>query len=161
MQEIRKTKEHAWLQRLIGAWTGEGDCDMGPGQPQQKWTVEESVCAIGDVWVLAESQGQMPDGSPSVMLITLGFDPDRNRFVGTFVGSMMTHLWIYDGELDAGGRILTLNAEGPSMAEGGKMAKYQDIIELKSDDHRTLSSQIQMPDGTWHKFMTSNYRRKR
>lgn len=161
MQELRKTKEHAWLQKLVGEWTGEGEANMGPDQPAEKWTIEESVRAIGEVWVQGESRGTMPDGSPSIMLITLGFDPDRNRFTGTFVGSMMTHLWIYEGELDAGGRILTLNAEGPSMAGEGKFAKYQDIVEIKSDDHRILSSQMQMPDGSWNKFMTAHYRRKK
>jgi hypothetical protein len=32
--------------------------------------------------------------------------------------------------------VLTLNAEGPSMAGDGKMAKYKDVIELKSDYQR-------------------------
>jgi len=161
MQEVRKTKEHAWLQKLVGEWTGEGDCEMGPDQPRQKWEVTETIRAIGEVWVQGESQGTMPDGSASLMLITLGFDPDKGRFVGTFIGSMMTHLWLYDGELDAAGRVLTLSAEGPSMLGDGKLAKYQDIVEVMGDDERTLSSQIQMPDGTWHRFMTSRYRRKR
>ena len=41
-------------------------------------------------------------------LMTLGYDPRKKRFVGTFVGSMMTNLWIYDGELDKDERVLTL-----------------------------------------------------
>ncbi len=161
MHAPKITKEHAWLQRLVGSWTGEGTAEMGPGQPPQAWTVEETVRAIGEPWVQAESHGTMPDGSPSLMQITLGFDPDRQRFTGTFVGSMMTYLWVYDGELDAAGRVLTLNAEGPSMTGEGKMAKYQDIVELIGDDERLLTSQIQLPDGSWQKFMTARYRRKR
>jgi len=159
--EVAKTKEHAWLQRIVGEWTGEGTAEMGPGQPTQTFNVEESVRPIGDVWIQGEGRGKMPDGTPSTTLVTLGFDPDRKRFVGTFIGSMMTYLWIYDGELDRSERILTLNAEGPSMAGDGKMAKYQDIVEVKDEDHRTLSSQILMPDGTWTKIMTAHYRRRR
>ena len=159
--EVAKTKEHAWLQRIVGEWTGEGTAEMGPGQPTQTFNVEESVRPIGDVWIQGEGRGKMPDGTPSTTLVTLGFDPDRKRFVGTFIGSMMTYLWIYDGELDRSERILTLNAEGPSMAGDGKMAKYQDIVEVKDENHRTLSSQILMPDGTWTKIMTAHYRRRR
>ena len=159
--EVVKTKEHAWLQRFVGEWTGAGTCEMGPGQPAQTFDVEESVRPIGDVWIQSEGRGKMPDGTPSITLVTLGFDPDRKRFVGTFIGSMMTYLWIYDGELDRSERVLTLNAEGPSMIGDGKMTKYQDIVEVKDEDHRTLSSQILMPDGTWTKFMTAHYRRKR
>ena len=93
--------------------------------------------------------------------MTLGYDPARKRFVGTFIGSMMTHLWVYDGALDAAGKVLTLDAEGPTSPAEGKMAKYQDIIEFKSDDHRVLSSQMLGDDGKWHHFMTANYRRSR
>ena len=46
------------------------------------------------------------------MMMSLGFDPQKGRFVGTFIGSMMTHLWIYDGALDASGQALILDAEG-------------------------------------------------
>ena len=157
--EVTKTREHAWLLKMIGEWKGEGEAIMGPGQPPMKWTVDETVRGIGDVWVQGESRGTMPDGKPSAMIVTLGFDPEKKRFTGTFIGSMMTHLWIYDGELDAAGKVLTLNAEGPSMMGTG-LVKYQDIVEIVSDDHRTLSSQMQMPDGSWNKFMTSDYRRK-
>lgn len=154
------TKEHAWLQKLVGEWMGEGSAEMGPGQPIQRWTVEENVRAIGEAWIQAESRGTMPDGSASLMQITLGYDPDAKRFRGTFVGSMMTYLWIYDGALDASERILTLDAEGPNMAEPGRMSRYQDIVEVVSESERLLSSQIQLPDGSWQKFMSVRYRRK-
>jgi hypothetical protein len=161
MMELTRTREHAWLQKLVGEWKGEGEGTAGPDQPPMKWTVDETVRGIGDVWIQAESSGIMPDGGgPSTMIITLGYDPHKKRFSGTFIGSMMTHLWIYEGDLDAAGKVLTLNAEGPGMMGPG-MVKYQDIVEIISDDHRTLSSQMQMPEGTWNKFMTVHYRRKK
>ena len=159
--QVTKTKEHAWLQRLVGEWHGEGEANMGPGKPAERFEVDESVRAIGDVWVQGEGRGKTPDGAPSLTIVTLGFDPERKRFTGTFIGSMMTYLWIYDGELDPGERILTLNAEGPGMAgEGRMMVKYQDVVEPRSADHRILTSQMLMPDGTWNRFMTVHYRRR-
>jgi hypothetical protein len=71
----------------------------------------------------------------------------------------MTHLWIYDGELDAAGKVLTLAAEGPSFTDQTKMAKYKDVIEIKSDDHRILTSHALGEDGNWTHFMTADYRR--
>ena len=47
--------------------------------------------------------------------MTLGYDPVQKRFVGTFIGSMMTHMWIYNGTLDAAGKVLTLDTEGPGL----------------------------------------------
>lgn len=154
-------KEHQWLQKLVGDWTYEGDCSMGPDQPPSKSRGSETVRSFGGVWVLCEGQGEMPGGGQATMLMTLGYDPQKKRFVGTWIGSMMTYLWVYDGELDPAGNVLTLNAEGPNMAAEGELAKYKDVIELKSDDHRVLTSHMLGDDGKWRQFMTANYRRKR
>lgn len=152
-------KEHEWLQKLVGTWNCEGEAIMEPGQPPSKWKTTDSARSIGGLWVACESLGEMPDGSPSTTIMTLGYDPQRQRFIGTFIGSMMTHLWIYDGALDATGNVLTLDAEGPSFAGDGKMAKYQDVIEFKNDDHRTLTSRMLGEDGKWVQFMEAHYRR--
>jgi hypothetical protein len=56
--------------------------------------------------------------------------------------------------------VLTLYAEGPAMTGEGKMAKYKDVTEFKTDDHRLFSSHVLGEDGEWHSFMTGNYRRK-
>ena len=85
----------------------------------------------------------------------------KKRFVGTFIGSMMTNLWVYDGELDPAAKVLTLDSEGPSFTTEGKMAKYRDVIEIKTEDHRVLTSNFLGDEGEWHHFMTANYRRKK
>ena len=150
-------KEHRWLQKLVGEWTSE----TGLGETGKKSTGTESVRSLGGLWVLAEGQGEMPDGTPAISLMTLGYDPAKKRFVGTWIGSMMTHLWVYDGELDEAERVLTLNSEGPSMSGDGTMARYQDLIEFKSADHRTLTARVHGADGSWQQFMSVEYRRRR
>ena len=40
-----------------------------------------------------------------------------------------------------------------------KTAKYQDIVEIVSGDHRILYSQVLGEDGRWNRFMTAHYRR--
>jgi hypothetical protein len=94
-------------------------------------------------------------------IMTLGYDPQAKRFVGTFIASMMTYLWIYNGSLDAAGKVLTLDAEGPDFSGGPNLVKYQDSIEFVNDDHRILRSQLLGPDGKWNHFMTAHYRRRK
>jgi hypothetical protein len=103
----------------------------------------------------------MPGGGPATTLMTLGYDPQKQRYVGTWIGSMMTYLWVYDGEMDAAGKVLTLNAKGPSMAGDGTTGQYRDVIEMRSGDHRVLTSHVLAEDGTWQQFMTAHYRRKK
>jgi hypothetical protein len=91
--------------------------------------------------------------------MTLGFDPAKGRFVGTFVASMMHHLWIYEGGLDAGRNALTLHTEGPGVEDDVKMAQYRDVITFEDDDYRVMTSSYQRDDGTWQLFMTAHYRR--
>ena len=152
--------EHQWLQKLVGEWTFESDCSMGPDQPPVKTIGQETVRSLGGLWTIGE--GTAGDANTGVWssIMTLGYDPLQKRFVGTFIASMMTHLWPYNGTLDASGKVLTLDSEGPSMAGDGSMAKYQDIIEFIDDNHRTLSSWVQGADGNWTHFMTGHYHRK-
>lgn len=159
-------KQHLWLEQLVGDWTYEGECATGPDAPAQTFKGTESVRSIGGLWVLCEGRGEMPGGEMATTLMTLGFEPRTGRYVGSWVGSMMTHLWVYDGSLDSAQKVLTLAAEGPSFtADGnidpsGKMARYRDVIEMESPDQRSLTSWLQGDDGEWTRLMKANYRRK-
>jgi hypothetical protein len=160
MMNAEPQREHHWLQKLVGDWTYETEGVMEPGKPAEKCGGTEHVRSLGGLWIVAESQGEMPGGAPATMIMTLGYDPRTKRFTGTWVGSMMTHLWVYDGVLDADQRVLTLESDGPSMAGDDAMARYRDAIEIKSDDHRILTSSVLADHGEWLQFMTASYRRR-
>jgi hypothetical protein len=159
---VQPQKEHLWLHKLVGEWTTEMSMS---GDTQEKSVGSESVRKLGDLWVLCEGRGQMPSGGTAHMLLTLGYDPHKKRYVGTWVGSMMTWLWVYDGSLDATQKVLTLSSDGPQFTpEGGlvegRLAKYRDVIEFKTDDHRVLTSHVLGDDGKWNQFMEAHYYRK-
>jgi hypothetical protein len=151
---------HRWLQQLLGDWICDFTADMGTGQPPAQSTGTEHVRALGDLWVLCEGTGTMPGGGDARMLMTLGFDPEKNVFVGTWVGSMMTPMFLYRGTLDASQKVLTLETEGPSFTGDGSVAPYRDVITLVNANERTLTSAGLQPDGSWKPFMKAIYRRK-
>jgi hypothetical protein len=153
-------QEHRWLDRLVGEWTSESECSMGPDQPAMKTQGFEVVRSLGGLWIVAEGEGEMPGGGVAKSIMTIGYDPQSKRYVGTFIASMMSHLWIYNGSLDAAEKVLTLDADGPDFT-GQKMAKYKDSIEFVDDDHRIMTSRVLGEDGTWNQFMTAHYRRKK
>lgn len=156
-------REHEWLRRLVGEWTWEGQCNMGSDQQVWKGTGTERFRALGELWVMGEGESEVPGGGTSINVMTIGYDPDVGQFIGSFVASVMTHIWVYErGEIDADERTLTLYAKGPSMSPDGEgaMVEYRDVIELKSDDHRVLTSAMRNPDGTWTEIMQATYHRK-
>jgi len=150
-------QEHRWLERLVGEWTFEGD--MEPAQPGSHHAGTERVRSLGGLWIICEWEGRTPEGEAGSTLMTLGYDPARGRFVGTFVGSMMTHLWVYEGTLDATGQVLTLETEGPSFTTEGETGKYRDVLAFEGDDQRVFTSNYLGDDGEWHPLMTLRYRR--
>jgi hypothetical protein len=150
--------EHRWLERLVGDWKFEAEA-IEPGKPPQRATGSESVRTLNGLWYVAEGQGEMPGGGPATTLMTLGYDPAKGRYVGTWIGSMMTHMWVYDGVMSDDGTALELHARGPDFENPGQLASYKDVIEFRSDDHRLLSSWTQDARGEWHRFMTAEYRR--
>jgi len=152
-------KEHRWLDRLVGEWTYEGECVMGPGQPPMKNHGVETVRSLGGLWTIGEGEGDTPEGGTAKTVMTLGYDPQAKRFVGTFIASVMAYLWTYSGSLDESGKVLVLDAEGPSFSGEG-MGKYQDRMEFVDDNHRVLTSRALGNDGQWVVFMTAHYRRK-
>lgn len=151
--------QHRWLQQLLGDWTSEAEMAMGPDKPPTKCIGTESVRPLGDLWVLCEGRGEMPGGGMANMLMTLGYDPQKKAFIGSWVGSMMTHMWVYHGALDEAKKVLTLDTEGPSFTGDGKLARYRDTMTIKSKDERVLTSHALQDDGSWKGFMTATYRR--
>ena len=154
------SREHAWLQQLTGRWrmTADMGASTAPSPPEDAW--HEEVRSLGGLWIVAEGKGEMPEGDgPGTTIMSLGYDPEKKHYIGTFIGSMMTHLWIYEGSLDETGKVLTLDCVGPDFETAGRMTRYQDIITLKDADRRTLTSRMQAADGTWKQVMTANYTR--
>jgi hypothetical protein len=153
-------KEHEWLKQFVGEWESEGEAIMEPGQPPLKSKGSSSARMLGGYWMVADVKGSFAEMSFSAVL-TLGYDPQQKKYVGTWVDSMINHLWKYEGSVDEAGKILTLLAEGPNPSLGGKMSKFKDVFEFKSKDHKVLTSSMQGEDGQWASFLTINYRRKK
>ncbi len=153
--------EHKWLLQLVGAWECAAECQEPDGKMS---TVKgrEVVRALGDLWVVGEMNMPPMGGmsAPMTSLITLGYDPGKGRFVGSWVGTPMTQLITYEGSLDEGKRILTLDCEGPAFDDPAKQATYQDIIELKGENERHFRTRVLGEDGDWKQIMECVYRRE-
>ena len=160
MEAAKPRKEHEWLHRLVGEWEYEMDAEE-PGKPPVKLRGTGATRSVGGLWTISEGEGDMPGGGRSSMVTTLGYDPQKGKFVGTWLGSMMTYLWVYEGFLDADERVLTLESVGPSFTKPGEMGQYRDIITVVNDDYHTMTGNFLGDDGAWHEMMVMHFRRKK
>ena len=155
MQTAKVLKEHEFLERLVGVWdvTASGMAD------QQPWT--EVVRSLHGIWFVAEGSGEMPGGGgPATTILTLGYNAARAKYVGSWIGSMMDYMWVYEGEVESGGNVLSLYTTGPDMENEGKLADYREQIVFTDNDHRIFNSSARQPDGSWKQFMEARYARK-
>lgn len=152
------SEEHKWLAQLVGAWTVTADGAFEPAAEAVPTESVDETRAIGDLWVQSELRGKMM-GTDMQALMTLGYDAKKKAFVGTWIDTFQTHMWHYEGQLDAKKRALTLSATGPSFEDPNETSNYHDIITIVDADTRTLTSEVQSADGTWTQFMKIKYTR--
>lgn len=150
--------EHALLQRFVGDWTTSGECDGGPNaEPMvNHGTIRGRM--LGERWIVCEHEMDAA-GMKVTANLTLGYDPVRKKYVGTWVDSMQNHLFVYEGEYDADSRTLSLFTEGPNLMTGEGTVRFRDSYEFVSEDEIVARSAAQGEDGEWAVFMTGAARR--
>lgn len=162
MESAKPQSQHAFLERLVGDWhmvSATGYPDYDPSDPKQRCT--ETIKSVGGLWIVSEGRGAMPDGTGMTTVLTLGFDPAKGQYVGSWIGSMMATFWTYTGWMEPDGKTLVLEAIGPKFDGSGEMTTYRDIVTLHDDDTRTFSGSVVQPDGSFQQFMSSDFKRTR
>ena len=153
-------KQHEWLRHFVGEWETEVEVTTEPGKPPMTGKGTESARMLGGFWVVGHGKGEM-EGMPGTMtsLLTLGYDQQKGKYVGTWVDSMNSYLWKYEGSVDATGKVLTLETEGPCPLKTG-LVRFKEVTEFRSKDHRVFTSSMQGDDGKWITMVKAQYRRK-
>ena len=153
MKTAEVLKEHSFLEKMVGRWTVTSSDMTG----QKPW--EEEVRSLQGIWFIAEGSGEMADGKQATTMLTLGYDPSKGKYVGSWIGSMMDYMWTYEGEVEPSGDVLSLYTKGPAF-DGSGLADYREQITFLDNDVRTFTSSTREPDGTWKQFMEARYTRK-
>ncbi len=109
----KPTPEHVWLEKFVGDWSTDSKGTMGPDQPPMECKGSLNSRKLGGFWVLNEMKGDMA-GAPMTGVQTIGYDENKKKYVGTWVDSMTNFMWKYEGTVDKTGKILTLEADGPT-----------------------------------------------
>jgi hypothetical protein len=156
----KPTAEHEWLKKFVGEWESTSEAPGALGQPAVTCQGKSTSRMLGELWVISQIENEM-QGLTVHAIQTIGYDPEKKKYIGTWVDSMMNHLWKYEGSVDDQGTKLTLEAEGPNFLTPGKTTKFRDAYEFKSDDHIVATASMLGEDGQWIQFMKGDMRRKK
>ena len=153
-------KEHELLKQFVGDWDAE--CRFQPDPKGEAMVMKGSMSSkmmLNGFWLLGEFKGDM-FGQPFEGRSTMSYDPLKKKYVGTWIDSMMPHIFASEGDVDAAGKVFTFIADGVDM-NTGKPSKEKWTFEIKGADEHVMTMYGPGPDGKEVKTGTITYKRKK
>jgi hypothetical protein len=146
--------EHRVLAKDVGTWDAEVVAHIPGGPPQRSTGVSEGRLACGGRWLILDYRSE---GSDFEGHGVYGYDPQKQKYVGTWVDTMRTSLVTMEGTWDAEKRTMTFVGEAPTPQ--GTM-RWRETTESVDDVTRRFQVVMLGPDGAETVAMTTTYRRR-
>jgi len=151
------TAEHERLAEHVGVWNVHCQFYMDPSQPPMEVQARETVEMHGAFWAVSLFEAEM-FGAPFKGRATLGYDPEAQEYVSTWIDTMSPHLFKFTGNFDASGKVLEMSGEGfDCMTQ--TMTTFRTTEEHRDDGSRVFEMFMKMPDGAEWKLFTHVYTR--
>ncbi len=154
------TAEHAGLAHEIGVWDADTKMWMAPGAEPMASKAVETNKMLGKMWMVSEFRGEVM-GMTFVGHGQFGYDPQKKKYVGTWIDTFSPHLSVMEGTMDEATKTLTMMSKGfdPML---GKEVTSKMVSTMIDKDHKKF--QIFMPvegkEGEWWKKMEIEYTRR-
>ena len=127
------TEHHALIQKGVGSFEGTLT-SFYPGMPAEPIPASETVAAIGPFWTQSTFECLFM-GQPYLGTGCVGYDAEQQKFVGTWIDSMSSHLAVMEGELSEDG-VLVMRWQAPGWT--GAMEQHRSET-VRSDDGYTMT----------------------
>jgi len=149
--------EHAVLQKDVGTWDASVEI-YAPGKPPAVSKGTETNSMLGGLWLVTDFKSEMM-GQPFQGHGTTGYDPNKKKYVNTWIDSMSTGLTVGEASYDPASKTLTGLMEGPDMT--GKTVKMKQTTEWKDADTRIFTMFSPGPEGKEVPIMKITYKRRK
>ncbi len=155
------TDEHKILARDAGTWDGTIKSYMGgpDAEPMVSKGTEVNTVLTGGLWVLSKFEGDF-GGMKFEGRGQFGYDPNKKKYVGTWIDSLSPNLSVLEGTYDSKTKTMTFLGEGTS-AEGIKYTQKM-VTTTKDDDNRVFTLYMKVGDSKDEvKFMEITYQKRK
>jgi hypothetical protein len=151
--------EHAFLKKDVGTWDATVEMNGPPGTPAMVSKGTETISVgLGGLWQISEFKADM-GGAPFEGRGTVGYDPAKKKYVGSWIDSMTAGLSLVEATYDPAKKTMTGWVEGPDPS--GKVTKTKEVTEWKDDDTRIFTMLMTAPDGKEYPLMKITYKRRK
>ncbi len=150
--------EHALLASLSGHWDAKTTVRF-PGAPEMVTKGTETVSMLGGFWQISDFEGEMM-GQKFSGRGTLGYDPNKKKYVGTWCDTMSPALTYFEGTMDAAKKTLTTHSSMADFMDPTKTVKMRMVTEIKSENARVFRMFEDRGDGHEVEGMTIEYTRR-
>ena len=133
------------LKKEVGNWTCEIKSWSQPGaEPEVTKGSEKSFMFKGGYWVISNFSGNMM-GNDFKGHGTYGYDPQKKKYVGTWIDSLGPYMMTTEGDYDEETETLTMKGDGPG-PDGKTMFTYE-MSTCYKDGGRVMTMHMQ-PKGS-------------
>jgi hypothetical protein len=156
------TAEHKILASDEGTWDATiKSFTAGPdAEPMISKGTEVNTVLSGGLWVLSKFEGDF-GGMKFEGRGQFGYDPNKKKYVGTWIDSMNPTLSVLEGEYDPKTKTMTFTGEGTG--PDGKTKYTQKMVTTTKDDGTRVFTLFMKFDGMKDetKFMEITYQKRK
>jgi hypothetical protein len=153
-------KEHEALKVFEGEWTFQGKFFMDPAQPPMEMNGSETSKMILNGWYLNSEVKSTFAGAPFEGRWTMTYSVLKKKYQASWIDSMMGHVFVSEGDVDATGKIFSLSGEGFD-PQTSKPIKERWVVEVKDADTHTMTFHSTGADGKEKKTGEITYKKKK
>ena len=157
-QMPQPTKEHHLLLNHVGNWRVECTYFMDPSHPPFEVVASETIEMVGHFWSQSRFKADMGEfvleGSA-----TMGFDPDKRKWVSTWIDNANPTLFHVEGDLDEDAGVLEMVGRGPSPVDEEETT-YRTVEKAIDQNTRTLDMYVTLPTGDELQMFSYTYHRE-
>ncbi len=151
----KPTKEHARLAATTGVWDAEIIMSSPDGKTAS--TGVETVKMVGELWTISSFEYEFM-GVPTQGHGTMGYDPSKGKYVGTWIESTNPHMSTMEGEYDEEKKAVVYQMK--SNDAGGNEMEFRVITATQDETHRTFELHAKIDEDQFVKVLEMNYTKR-
>lgn len=149
--------EHKLLQESVGKWNVKCTYYMDPSQPPMECDATETIESVGPFYTASRFESRFGE-MPFLGSATLGYDPHKEKWVGTWISNMGPEFYYFEGDYDADAKRLEMKGEG-MFPHFGCICPFRSVQDWNDDGMHKFEFFVQIPNGPEMKTFTYLYSR--